>query len=272
MIIRLGDETVRSDNLKAIEARTESYILEQITKGVRNDLDAEAKGQISRTMKAMREDIHHELSQMGRVLLKKLDHVQRGKDAGLSASDLLGGTSLNYSFQTLGTGKIHWPGISLKYANYKYKYYRSNQHKFFRQKNNLKRVIKQFADRNGAAQSSFFGGFKVDKVALSQKESFTKLSPRKYLAASVLRLGEIRVTIFPKANSLIMPGFSSGVWTDVNMSGAVEQQAFKRHAHKLIGRKYRPLIAPTAQFFALIRIPNALAKYVRRANAAQRKK
>jgi hypothetical protein len=90
-----------------------------------------------------------------------------------------------------------------------------------------------------------------------------------------LDLGGVKIKIFPKIASSLLPMLSSGRWTDGGDGRFEHTYLTKSAANKLVGNQskkgapFRPLVLPVTQFFMLNRIPGVVMRsagqYINRA-------
>lgn len=163
-------------------------------------------------------------------------------------------------------GFIRWPELSLKYGLHKGRRKRKpeNRNRMFRYND----VMRNYFKRSGQSiVRSRLGGIQVsvdDKVAKTSEARGTG----SYVEASKvgnLVLGRVTVTMFPRLSPALAPMLSSRRWTD-HGNGAMERVMFggTRTLDKLLnkGQAFRPLVAPTVQFFMLVRIPAVVRRNV----------
>lgn len=200
------------------------------------------------------------------VILAAMDQT-RSSTSGLSYSDVMSGTSLAPGINAPG-GRIIWPELSYAYAIRKGRTRPQNKNRFFQNSGQLRNY---FTRQGASIVRSRLGGVQVTvdespaHSAASRRYDGRTVWRRAILPEEVsnLLLGRVEVSMFPRLTPALAPMLSTRRWTDAG-SGAMERQMFSgtRAVNKLVNRNrpYRPLVAPTVQFFMLVRIPSAIKR------------
>lgn len=174
-------------------------------------------------------------------------------------------------------GYVDWQGLNEWYLNK-----RKKRPYFFQNQGHLLKAIQ------GAAKSypAALGGVKITKREPT-KADFKKMGKEHGARRRRHVLGTIDVQIFPQAPRGMLPGLSSGRWSDFDAQARLEQSGFipigADQREKLRGAyvnrpgqargapMHRPLFTPVTQFWAMHRIPTALAEALSRTNRIQRR-
>ena len=126
--------------------------------------------------------------------------------------------------------------------------------------------LHRYFDRNSSSiVLNRFGGVRIRVQRDQLKHSTTR---GKGTTAARVELGRLQVQIFPRVDSSLMPMLASRRWDKVGETQLERESLPPRVADKLSGGRYgpvRPLVTPTVQFFILHRIPNAIARELRKA-------
>lgn len=235
-------------------AKVSEKIEQSVFNQIENQTTRAAPAIMSRIKTRLLADTTREAEKMFDVVGDVIDKP-RYSISGLQFSDLMRGTSTVQGFQAIG-GRVEWPGLSLQYSMKKARDRPANKYRMFRYSNAMRNYLR----RSGPSiVRGRLGGIKVDVKPLAKNaERVTQSYIRDFL------IGRLTVTIFPRLSPMLAPGLSTRRWTDVDKSGAMEKAIFSgtRTAQKLVNRMspYRPLVAPTVQFFILNRIPNQIRR------------
>lgn len=268
MKVRIGNQPV-SDDMD----RAEKQIVQELMKTVHQGVDEISEKQLKYAADIAQQAAIYEASQLFQVLADILDEdtLTGNSSIGLDARLLSQGASYPQDFSPLDgndRGIIPWKDYSVGYSKWKERHYPDHYQQFFVLDQSLKSYFKGRAD---SIISSRFGG-----VRINVSPQTTELDDNFEADLAVIELGRVIINIFPDINSSLLPGLSSGRWTDTLENGDFERDTFSglKTAAKLVQSHndvdtYRALVAPAVQFWVLVRIPAAifarLSKYFKKA-------
>jgi hypothetical protein len=197
-------------------------------------------------------EVNEEAERLFDVIGEFIDEPRRTRTT-LTSVELSRGMKTSYYFKQ-NTGTMSpYPHITLAHQSMKSRKYKQNTHRMFQTTGALRRY---FGTHGKSVVKSRLGGIQVTVSQPNVKFDYG-VSMETFLA------GRINIKIFPKLSPALAPGILSNNWSQVAQSGALERNLFPAGvARKLVnkGNPYRPLVAPTLQFFALVRIPNQIQR------------
>lgn len=163
------------------------------------------------------------------------------------------------------SGAVEWAALSRSYIAQK------GNRAFFQNTGQLKAQLR--AMRSSYPQS--LGGVKVSAKDLSRQSEKTLIRAATDGVRRKVILASIDIQIFPNARPNHFPGLLTGRWDQVDLYAGLEASSFIPSSlrEKLSGPRknrfpyrFRPMLGPVTQFWALHRIPAAISIAIRNSN------
>lgn len=259
MKVRIGNggfEPVTS--LETLEKRISNKLVETIADRV-YEIGPTRVRRIGELIKDVAVEEAHKLFT---TLSALIDQIDSGESyASFAAADLMTGITADWGYLRNGalSGQVTWNALSDHYYQFKRRHTPAHANQFFQFESGLKAEFDHFGV---TLTDNVLGGVQVEvtpKLLEAQALGDREL-------VQELLLGSIMVHIFPKVTASLLPGLASQRWSEVNMEGDFEREAFSDAegsfgiAKKLVNKAnpYRPLVAPAVQFWILNRIPQAI--------------
>ncbi len=253
MKVRIGRSSFTNDPSVA-EKRLKTAILS----GVKEQATYLSKPHIERLGAVLLTVATETAHQLFDVLADKMDGIDGG---GLSGLDLGQGADLaGYDWR----GSVAWAPLTRDYIRRKVREKGSAADHPFRWSGRMYNYFRQYGVN---IVDSRFGGvnLKIDTDGLTNTRLRDPAADIGYADDGTLQkflLGRLKLSIFPRLDTSMLPGLASNRWTKTLQDAQFESAVFEdlKTEHKLANHagEHRPFVTPAVQFWILVRIPAAI--------------